>query len=256
MQACEVCPGYAIQGHYPAIDSLKSVLTCTLDFAGQLQNQVYTLLGLFLIDPMARAIDQLGAAVEAVGDTLCPFHGLDRPRFLIGTPVPRAGGEDSGHADPGTCPGEAVARNARLRLDAVPVQAALEAGAGPLVHIDGELGVWEPARATVGYELCVFFCHVARDGLAHAVGLVHDVVPWHFGQFARRPARQGVRLVAVPVGRLEVEVAPEKCVQGRACGVGHLVVGGSGAVVVLVVFPGAGEFGEGLLYVCWWRWAG
>ena len=51
--------------------------------------------------------------------------------------------------------------------------------------------------------------------------------------------------VDVPVGGFEVEVAAEEGVEFGAGGIGHFVVGGSGAVVPFVVFAGTGEGGEG-----------
>ena len=105
--------------------------------------------------------------------------------------------------------------------------------------------LWEPARREAGDGAGVLERHVAFDGLAHGVGEVHDVVARHDLEGVGGPLFQGVGGVAGPVGGFEVEVAAEEGVEGWAGGVGHVGVGGGGAVVPFVVFAGAGEGGQG-----------
>lgn len=125
-----------------------------------------------------------------------------------------------------------------------------------LGHIDGKFIVAEPPLAFPAHFFRIFVFHVSRDGLAHRVRLVHDVVTRHFRQLGRLPRFQRIGVVAAPVGALEVEISAQEFVQAglRVC---HFVVGWGGAVVPFVVFARSREVGEVGFHVDGFgRWGG
>ena len=64
--------------------------------ADELQQQTADCLGLFLLNPMSRAIDEMRATPLRTSHGL---HPLKRARNLIDTPVALAGDETRGHID-------------------------------------------------------------------------------------------------------------------------------------------------------------
>lgn len=110
-------------------------------------------------------------------------HAVQRARGLIHVPILGSRDEEAGH-------GQFLAREdvevaSRMLLpraaggrDAVPVQAALEAGAAEFLHVHGELGVREPALAAGLHVRGFRGGHAAGNGVAHAAFEWHYVVGW------------------------------------------------------------------------------
>src|SRR3954471_11073489 len=97
---------------------------------------------LFLLRPMARAIDQF--ADEHVGAGLF-LHALERTWRLIHAPVAAAGQKQAWHVDGATGEQFLLASENTCRGHAIPLQAALESGAPVFPCIDGKRRVRQPA---------------------------------------------------------------------------------------------------------------
>ena len=131
---------------------------------------------LFLLDPVAGAVDQMAAAHIGAGAFLhlfqpagaLPYAPILRPRDEAGRYVDRAAGIEFQFG--------AVFR---FRATAVPVETALEAGTVELAAIYLQLALRQPATP---FDLR---CrrHFLRDGLGHVMVEIHNIIGRHLLQF-------------------------------------------------------------------------
>jgi len=137
------------------------------------QDLTYDLLGLLLLGPVAGALDELDALElgAGIGEVL---HGAG---LLVVAPVLGAGDEGGRALDLPAGEEVEVVLPVGVGRGAVPVEGALEAGAGPLLDEDVEVLVGHPALGLAG----VLALHHHLDGLGHGLVEGHDVVVGHLG---------------------------------------------------------------------------
>src|SRR5579885_186535 len=128
----------------------------------KLRQQAADRLGLLLLDPVAGAVDEAAEQHLRQGALL---HPLEVAGLLVDAPVARAGDEAGGDVDGPAGEERELAGIAGDRPAAIPLEAALEAGAGEFAAIDGKLVLAEPAAARDRLRRR----HLGRHGLGHAL---------------------------------------------------------------------------------------
>ena len=185
---------------------------------------------------MAGAVEQMAAEHAGAGAVL---HALEIAGALIGAPVALAGDEHRRHVD--RAAGEQLQFGIveALGAGAVPLQSALKSGALVFAAVDAELVVGEPPA---GGDLAGGR-HYRRDGLGHVLVEIHDVVGRHLRQLAGGPGSQRIGLVAAPIRALVVEIPAQKGVDALRA-MPHVVIGGPGRVIPLVMLARPVELGQ------------
>src|SRR5258708_5126112 len=113
----------AIQAVFRLIELLGRLFRGLLQ---KLQQQTAYLGGLFLLHPMAGAVDQMTAKRARAGDGL---HRLEYAGALMGAPVLLARDEAGGHVDAAVGKRFELSSERARGAAAIPLQAALESGA-------------------------------------------------------------------------------------------------------------------------------
>src|SRR3954447_9262337 len=128
----------------------------------EFQQQPADLLRLFLLHPMAGAIEEVTAEHSGAG---APLHRLKHARALVGAPVLLARNETGGHIDAAARPGLQFGREPGRRATAIPLQPALKSGARVFGAVERELLFRKPAVGS--YDCCRR--HFLRDRLGHVL---------------------------------------------------------------------------------------
>src|SRR5207245_10246561 len=97
---------------------------------------------LFLLNPVARAPDDVHASQVRAGAVL---HRLEVARLLVNAPVAPASNEARGHVDRAARPGLEFRRISPTGGAAIPLQPALETGAGVFGGVDRKFVIGKPA---------------------------------------------------------------------------------------------------------------
>src|SRR5580700_10188961 len=194
----------------------------------ELQQQTTDFFGLFLLNPMSSAIDEMRAPPLRTGQGL---HPLKRARNLIDAPVALAGDETRRHID-----GPA---GKRLKLTdifageaSIPLQAALKSGPGKFGRVDRQLFVSEPFACS---DLRLRW-HVFGGRLRHPFVEIHDVIGRHLRQRAGRERAQLEWLVPRPVSTLVMIIGAQESVDTLRSSP-HVIVGFARLVVALITLP-------------------
>src|SRR5665213_4259838 len=130
----ERCPQGMVPLHLAAALGLWSMPS----MLQKLQQQPAYLGGLLLLHPVAGAVDQMAAYHVAAGGRL---HRLEHARALIGAPILLARDETGGHIDGAARPYLQFSGECARGAAAIPLQAALESGAGIFGAVEGKLAV-------------------------------------------------------------------------------------------------------------------
>src|ERR1700682_259551 len=104
----------------------------------ELQQQATDLVRPLLLHPVAGAVDQVSAEHAGAGAGL---HGLEYAGALIGAPVLPPRDEAGGHGNAAARIGFKLGGECARGAAAIPLQAALESGAGIFPAVEGKLAV-------------------------------------------------------------------------------------------------------------------
>src|SRR5258708_3358491 len=120
---------------------MMNLLSLASDLLHELQQQMTNLLRLLLLHPVAGAVYQMNAEHARAGAFL---HRLEHAGALVGAPVLFARDEAGGSVDSaaGECFEFGIERTGGAA--AIPLQPALESGAGIFGAVEGEFAVGQP----------------------------------------------------------------------------------------------------------------
>src|SRR5205085_6618493 len=116
-----------------------------LRMSKKFQQQASDLLRLFLLHPVPGALDQMTADHAGAGALL---HRLIDAGPLIGAPVLLAGDKARGHVDAAARPGFKFGSKRGRSAAAIPLQSALETGAGIFSAVERKLAIRQPCVAS------------------------------------------------------------------------------------------------------------